>query len=408
MDLVASPRGRRVVFAALYACEGGPIGFLWWAMPTLLAARGVSIERITALTAALALPWTLKFLGAPLVDIARSPRYGHRAWILGAQALMGLTLLPLAWLDLEADFGLIFPLLLVHAVTAATQDVAIDAWVIARTPEGEHGRVNGWMQAGMLCGRWLFGPGLLLVGATEHRALAIVALVAVTWSTSALVLLSRDAAPDGDAAGAGEAAPAQAGRGRSFVSALRAMLARRSTWLGLAFALVAGAGFEAVGAVAGPFLVQAGASEQRVGVFYTLSVVAMLLGALAGGRAADRFGHVRVAAGSGALLSGLILLAAALAAQPGPALVALVLVYGGIGLFTAASYALFMDLTDRRLGATQFSTFMAGTNACEAWSGFAIGRLVTPLGYGGAFAVMAVIALVGLAPLRRLGARRGR
>jgi hypothetical protein len=42
-----------------------------------------------------------------------------------------------------------------------------------------------------------------------------------------------------------------------------------------------------------------------------------------------------------------------------------------IGLFTAASYALFMDLTDPKLGGTQFSAFMAATNGCESWSGWA-------------------------------------
>lgn len=395
MDLVAGPRGRRLVFAALYLSEGGPIGFLWWALPTLLRLQGVAIERITALTAAITLPWTLKFLAAPLVDLVRSPRFGHRAWILAAQAVMGLTLLPLAWLDLGADFGLVFALLLAHASAAAMQDVAIDAWVIARTPEDEHGRVNGWMQAGMLLGRWAFGSGVLLLSPHAGRAPVILALVGLVWSSSLLVLLSREVE-----------APAR-GRDRlqQFGAALREVGRSRVTWLGLAFALTAGAGFEAVGALAGPFLVDAGAGEERVGLFYSLSVVAMLAGALLGGRWSDRFGHVRVA---GAGLLGLALSIACvslLADRPVGVFLALVATYAGIGVFTAASYALFMDSTDRRLGATQFSTYMAATNACEAWAGFSVGRLVAPLGFAGAFLVMALLSLVALAPLRGLRSR---
>jgi len=64
--------------------------------------------------------------------------------------------------------------------------------------------------------------------------------------------------------------------------------------------------------------------------------------------------------------------------------------YVAIGLFTASSYALFMDLTDPRLGATQFSAYMGATNACESWSAVLGGRLIASSGYPAAFAVMAL------------------
>jgi MFS transporter, PAT family, beta-lactamase induction signal transducer AmpG len=78
--------------------------------------------------------------------------------------------------------------------------------------------------------------------------------------------------------------------------------------------------------------------------------------------------------------------------------------YLGIGCFTAASYALFMDLSDPKIGATQFSTFMAATNACEAWAVWTGGKLVARFDYGWALVAMAVgglLALVFLLPLRR-------
>ena len=71
-------------------------------------------------------------------------------------------------------------------------------------------------------------------------------------------------------------------------------------------------------------------------------------------------------------------------------------VYLGIGCFTAASYAWFMDLTDPKLGATQFSTFMAATNGCEAWAVWVAGRLVMRIDYGPGFLVMAAAGLLGL------------
>jgi len=67
-DLLATPLGRRVLFTLLYLSEGAPIGFIWWAMPTRLRAAGVSVEEITWLTAILVLPWTFKWLWAPVID----------------------------------------------------------------------------------------------------------------------------------------------------------------------------------------------------------------------------------------------------------------------------------------------------------------------------------------------------
>lgn len=73
-----------------------------------------------------------------------------------------------------------------------------------------------------------------------------------------------------------------------------------------------------------------------------------------------------------------------------------------IGLFTAASYALFMDLTDANLGGTQFSAFMAATNGCESGSAWAGGRIVGTANYASAFLVLSVVSLLSLSLLKWL------
>ncbi|MBP1689319.1 MAG: hypothetical protein H6Q33_5462 [Deltaproteobacteria bacterium] len=88
-------------------------------------------------------------------------------------------------------------------------------------------------------------------------------------------------------------------------------------------------------------------------------------------------------------------------------LIALTAVDVCIGAFTASSYALFMELTDPALGATQFSTFMAATNACESWSSAAVGRMIPAIGYPGAFSLLALVSLATLPVLRHLPAGGG-
>lgn len=393
---------RIAIFTLLYASEGAPIGFIWWALPTLLRSADVPIERITSLTAVLLLPWMVKFLWAPFLDLLRSRRWGYRAWIISMQTVMAAALVPLVWLDPVADFSWWRLLLLVHAVAASTQDVAIDALAIGAVPPEARGRLNGAMQAGMLTGRSVFGGGVLLAGAWFGREWIIGSLVA--WIVVALTgaLMLREAEP-----------PRRADAG-AFFGALAAAIRLRTTWIGLAFALVAAAAFEATGQLAGPFLVDRGVASGTIGIFFGLLVVgAMLGGGLVGGLLSDRLGRLPSAAGS---LVGFVLLIVllALADLGGAAAITLIALLTGmyffVGFFTAVSYALFMDLTDPRLGATQFSAYMAATNGCESWSALAGGRIVAAQGYPAAFLVMSAVSLLGLpllVLLRRMGKVRG-
>ena len=50
MNLLDSKTGRSILATALYLTEGAPIGFIWWAMPTLLRREGIEIDSITSLT----------------------------------------------------------------------------------------------------------------------------------------------------------------------------------------------------------------------------------------------------------------------------------------------------------------------------------------------------------------------
>ncbi len=405
MTVLSSRRGRALLFTALYFSEGAPIGFLWWALPARLRAAGVDLGTITTLTSLLVLPWIFKFLWSPLIDGIQTSRWSLRSWILAAQSVMGLALVPLLFLDPGADLRLVFPFLFLHAVAAATQDASVDALAIARVPEAERGAVNGWMQMGMLAGRSALGGGALMLERQIGQAGVVVLLLAIIWSSSALVVLSR--LPASAACGEGGISD----RMRTLVPRIATALRSRMTWFGLLFALVGGADFEAVGGTAGPFLIDRGFSMEEVGRFFAFhSVLAMMVGAVLGGYLADRLGRREAVSAFLVLMAACIVLLAAIDAGLPNAhawLVALLtLLYLCIGLFTAASYALFMSITDPSLGATQFSAFMGATNGCESWSTFAAGRTIPVVGYPAAFVLMSAVSLLAL-PLLRGFSRSG-
>lgn len=382
------------LFTLLYFSEGAPIGFIWWALPSMLRTRGLEIGRITGLAAMLVLPWTLKFLWAPLVDSLRGGRAGYRVWIIGAQVLMGASLAPLIRLDVIEHYSIWQALLLFHAICAATQDVAIDALAIRLTTEESRGLLNGSMQAGMLIGRSLFGGAALLIATRLGWNWILIALICCIWLSMFAAVLIDEPPVTGEKPSLGE-----------FGRRLQAVAARRETWLALAFALLSGAAFEAVGAMAGPYLIDRGASSEQVGAFFALPVViATIAGGLIGGRLSDRLGRIRTVAlflvGFVTVIVALGVVEASGSAAPTVSMWLLGAMYLFIGLFTAASYALFMDIADPRLGGTQFSASMAATNACESWSGWAGGRIAARSGYGAAFLALSAVSLFSLLLLR--------
>lgn len=397
-ERISGSARRRALFAFLYLSEGAPVGYLWWALPTKLRVAGMPVEQITGLTALLALPWALKMFWAPLVDGLRSRRWGFSSWIVSAQAVMGLTLLPLLFFDFgQVPIDTLTLLLLAHAFAAATQDVAIDGLAITSTPVEEHGQLNGWMQLGFLVGRGLFGGGILLVediiGARGALALLLASIWVPGW------ILYRLAIED-----TGDRGASLRRRFREVGSGFLRMLRGPRFWAGVAFAATAGLGFESVGAVAGPYLTDRGFDESEVGLVMGIPVVvAMASGALLGGFVSDRLGR-RLSAGLALLaLGGAIALLGI--GDPSTAdgetstAVRLVLVYLTIGIFTASSYALFMDLTTPAIAATEFAAFMGVTNLCESISAKSVGRLIEEHGYSEAFLTMVALSSLALVPL---------
>ncbi|MBD3675417.1 MAG: MFS transporter [Planctomycetaceae bacterium] len=398
---------RKLLFAALYFSEGAPIGFLWWALPTRLASAGVETADITALTAALVLPWTFKFLWAPTIDALQFPRWTLRHWITLCQILMGLALVPLMFLNLADDFGLIRFFLIAHAVFAATQDVAIDAFCISMTEPEERGAYNGWMQAGMLVGRSILGGGALILFSHFGQTTVLSMLLLAIFSSGILLWTL----PLGRPIPVKHRHSTLAGTFREVFLSLKLAFEERATWWAVLFALTAAAAFEALGAVQGPFLRQHQMSEATIGWLMAVPyVIALAVGSLLGGYLADRIGHRKLVAGS--LIGFVVCVSVAgglmISNPPDVQSLSILIVANGfcIGIFTASTYAMFMNLSHPSVAGTQFSALMGATNGCEAWSAWSIGAISLQMPIGQGLWCLAVVSILSLIFLRQLPGTR--
>lgn len=401
MNLQSSPARRKILFTILYFCEGAPIGFIWWMLPAQLRSAGVPVDQITAGTSLLVLPWALKFLWAPLVDTIQSQRWTLKAWIVSAQAMMILSLVPMIFFDPAESFPLAFTLLLLHTVSAATQDVAIDALCISSVQEAEYGSVNGWMQAGMLAGRSLFGGVGLYAAAYFGNTAVLLTMIVIIAGVTILIAAAALEMPIRTARTVSET-----------LSLLRSIASKRSTWFAMAFAIFGGFAYEGVGIVAGPYFVDKGITTKDIGLFFSIvPVLAMMAGAMAGGYLSDRYGKRNIAAAmTSATATAVFILAALELIVTRQEIIfyfgGMTLLYFTIGMFTSSTYALFMEITDKRLGATQFSAYMGGTNLCESAAGLTTGWLVVQFGYAASFSLIALVSLTAIPFLFQFSGRR--
>ncbi|MBB5202723.1 PAT family beta-lactamase induction signal transducer AmpG [Inhella inkyongensis] len=119
---------RLVVITLLGFASGLPLALSGQAMQAWLTQAGLSLATIGFLTL-VGLPYTFKFLWAPLIDRFDLPLFGRRrGWIALTQALLAAALWAISQVDPASQLGPFAALALLIAFLSASQDAAYDAY----------------------------------------------------------------------------------------------------------------------------------------------------------------------------------------------------------------------------------------------------------------------------------------
>jgi MFS transporter, PAT family, beta-lactamase induction signal transducer AmpG len=280
-----------------------------------LRDEGVSLTLIGYISWA-GLPYTIKFLWAPIIDRVKAPGFGwlglRRGWMAIAQIVAGLAFLGMAAAGVSAGFFVLFALASLAGLAAATQDIVIDAWRIESAADND--------ELGLLSSAYQFGYRVALL-ATDAIILALAEhtswpfsyalfglLMGIGLVTTFFVLEPRRA----DAVQAA-AKPIYTWRGLADAVA-GPFIAFFKTFGWIALLMLVAIAFYRVpdfimGPMVNPYYHDIGLSKDAVAaVRGTFSFAASLGGIALGGFCALRFGYMR------ALILGGILQAAAIAA----------------------------------------------------------------------------------------------
>jgi len=372
--------------------SGLPLALTSGTLQAWLTVEGVDLHTIGAFSL-VGLPYTLKFLWAPVMDRFPLPWLGRRrGWILVCQiAVMG-GLAAMAWTGTGSTPMAIAALALMVAFASASQDIAFDAYRTDVLRPEERGVGAAVSVTGYRLAMLLSGAGALIL--SEHLG----------WQETYLVMAG--CLLIGVAANWFSPEPAlEVSTPRTLGEAIRGPLqeffSRRPALLLVALIVLYKLGDAFAGSLSTAFLIRGvGFSPSEVGIVNKgMGLLATILGVLAGGMVMSRLTlfHALLLFGIFQALSNLGFMVLAWLGKSYVMMVAAVGIEnlaGGMG--TAAFVALLMALCDHRYSATQFALLSALAALGRVVVGPPSGYLVESMGWVNFFGLTFLLALPGL------------
>jgi PAT family beta-lactamase induction signal transducer AmpG len=179
-------------FIVLYFVEGLPQGMLFIGIPAWMAVEGKSVAEIGGFAVACSLPWTFKFVVAPLMDrYTYLPMGRKRPWVLLSHLGLIASLIWIAYVpDPLNNLNNFYIAGFILSACGAIQDAAGDAMAVDVIPDDQQARANGYMQGSRMLGSSLaLVLGTWALEAFSFKAAMLLIGVLVTILTFVPLLL---------------------------------------------------------------------------------------------------------------------------------------------------------------------------------------------------------------------------
>jgi PAT family beta-lactamase induction signal transducer AmpG len=373
--------------------SGLPLYILISLLPAWLKSEGVSLKEI-GLFALIGLPFTWKFIWAPLFDRFTPPLGRRRGWLLLTQIGLLITLPVFGFFHPQLDIRTIAFFCVLVAFLSASQDVVLDAYRRELLPDVELGlgnavHVNAYKIASLV-------PGSLSLILADHMDWSSVFMITALFMLPGLVMTLLITEP------ALKNASPKTLRA-AVVEPFQEFIARnglKSALTVLLFIFLYKLGDSMATALATPFYLEMGFTKTEIGlVAKNAGLWPSVIGGMLGGVWMMRLGINRALWIFGAVQM-IAILGFAWLATVGHSLPWLALVIGlealGVGLGTAAFVAYIAHTTNPLYTATQFALFTSLAAVPRTFANAATGYLVEYFGWVHFFVLCFVLAIPGM------------
>ena len=400
------------LFTLYYFIQGLPLGFAFIALPAWLIAEGVDPARVSMLIGIAGLPWVFKLVAGPVMDRYSFPAMGvRRPWVLGTQFMIFLTACCLVFLkDVEAHFILLTIIATILNAFAAFQDVAVDGMAIQLLREDEQGRANAFMGAGQVLGMSLIGSmavkalnfgGMPAAGIMMASILIIIILISLLFrerpGERILPWTSGDAHPGADLP-----------EGSILIIFKNLII---STFLPMSFMSIVvvfiSTTINGIGSVWFPDIAISvcGYSDTTWADWLSITGIVSAFIGLLFGILIDRIGvktTLAIAFAYNAVVYLLLFTLFDRFTSPGIGIFAVFAAQFGVQFSFICGIALFMQISNKRIAATQFAVYMAVLNLGRVLGSFIYPGVKESFGIKETFLVVATGFLISLLILSRI------
>jgi PAT family beta-lactamase induction signal transducer AmpG len=397
MNMLQSIFSGRMLVALLMGFSSGlPLLLTGSVLQAWMSDEGVDLGTI-GLFALVGLPYTLKFLWAPLVDRFCLPFFGRRrGWLVIIQLMLMISIAALGWTQPASSALVVALAAWLVTFFSASQDIVVDAYRREALTDNELGLgaslyVNGY-RVGMLLAS---GGGLILA---DYMSFAMVyQLMALTMLVGILTTIF---APEPEAH-SGTPTTLREAVIQPFVDYFR----RQDAVLILLFILLYKVGDTMASHMTVPFYLDIGFSKTEIGAVVKLfGFWATIAGSIFGGIMILRTG-IYTALWSFGILQAISTAGFALLAQIGYSLPMLagVIAFENLsaGMGTAAFVAFMASLTNKKFTATQYALLSSFMGIPRVVVAAPTGFFAEWLGWTAFFSICALIAVPGLLLLTR-------
>lgn len=401
-------KSKRMLIVFLLGFSSGlPLALTGATLSAWLLEAGVDKTSI-GIFAAVATPYSLKFLWAPFMDAIPFPKLSakfgrRRGWILATQIALMASIVGLAFADPSINPWFTAVMALVVSICSASQDIVIDAYRVEILNKEQQGMGAAMIQYGYRFGMLASGAGALALADQVSWFTTYMVMSALVVVGIVTILVSPE--PEVSA----EVKPQMPGRWLhdTILNPFTDFMTNKHWVLILLFILLYKLGDAFLGVMTNPFLLEIGFTKTEIAAIVKVyGLGATLLGVFLGGLMSMRIGMIRTLwiCGIGHALTNLMFLVQAKVGADGQVLAAGIFLENLSGGMTASAFVAFISsLCHARYTATQYALLSSIAAVARTWLTTSAGWTVDTFGWEIFFIVAVLLAVPGLALLWVLG-----
>ena len=366
LDISKHPYLKYALFGDIYFANGiqGAVGIML--LIVYFTEKDISIATATMVGGFASIPFTFKFLFGPLTD--RFIKIGRKPFVVIGGTIAGLGLFPLAVLDPKVSLFEFTLSLFIAVVGIVILDVAGDAWAIQVTKIHEHGKVNAAMFGSMFGG---VAIGLIFLSQVANiysynlvyfigGIIILLTMILPLMVKEEIIIKKRPKI------------------GKLLIQEFK----KKKTLIISLFGFLAAMNFGILLFIIPEYMMNVLKLDvAQIGLMSSLFPIGIIIGSVTAGIIADKWGRKKTLA---IYLIGTIIVTSLLIFANTWLILAILYLLIGIlqgGTTFSALMALFMDITNPKIGGTQYSILTSITNLGDYSMGIVSGSLLVFLGY---------------------------